>query len=65
MAINGTRGSTLSDVLDEPVHPALAGLANFTPGELQQFLETVKESTNDGIQGTLESLTVTVMTSIE
>ncbi|KZB79659.1 hypothetical protein [Amycolatopsis regifaucium] len=46
------------------VDPSLAPLAGFSPEQLERFLEAVRTS-SDGVQGTLESLTMTIMTSIE
>ncbi|WP_161780844.1 hypothetical protein [Amycolatopsis orientalis] len=50
--------------MTDPIDPSLAPLAGFTPEQLERFLEAVRTS-SDGVQGTLESLTMTIMTSIE
>ncbi|WP_181770455.1 hypothetical protein [Amycolatopsis pittospori] len=46
------------------IDPSLAPLAGFSPEQLERFLEAVRNSA-EGVQGTLESLTMTIMTSIE
>ncbi|UUV29022.1 hypothetical protein NQK81_30160 [Amycolatopsis roodepoortensis] len=46
------------------IDPSLAPLAGLSPDQLERFLEAVRTS-SDGVQGTLESLTMTIMTSIE
>jgi hypothetical protein len=65
MSMDGGSESTLPSLPAEPVHPALEDLANFSPEELQRFLEAVKAATDNGVRSTMDSLTVTVMTAIE
>ncbi|MFF8608906.1 hypothetical protein ACF06X_23525 [Streptomyces sp. NPDC015346] len=50
-----------ADTLDPAFHP----LACQSPEQLQDFLDNVKAATGQEVLGTLESLTMTVMTSIE
>lgn len=50
---------------DGPVDPDLACLLVQSPEELQRMLESLPEGGDTGILGTLESLTMTVMSSIE
>jgi hypothetical protein len=48
-----------------PTGTTLNDLAVTDPEELQEFLEQVRAESGGGIVATMESLTTTIMTSIE
>jgi hypothetical protein len=48
-----------------PTGTTLRELAVSGPEELQEFLERIKAESGDGVIATMESLTTTIMTSIE
>ncbi|MFE2940119.1 hypothetical protein ACFXKG_13820 [Streptomyces sp. NPDC059255] len=56
MSENGTAASN---------RRSLSDLASLTPVELQQFLDQVKDTSEGQVLGTMDSLTTTIMTSIE
>ena len=49
----------------KPIADALLPLACSSPEELEALLDSARSATGEAFQGTLESLTMTVMTSIE